>query len=311
MELIDAPLRGRELALVHPFRYEGYTGRCHVTVPVEETGAPVMFLTGAFQGPRSLRAAIDHFGSYCVTITVEPPGSVGDEVLPARRGFEWLTRSVLDLMDELRLDAVNIVAASYATPLAFCLAGTHPERVGRVVLAGATTGFEGDVRTRVARTTDLLEQGDVDQFAELVCDLVINLDPDVHVVRRRQVLGLMRRQLRKLSAVETARYIENTRRVLDAPDRLAGIDPPTGPVLVYTGEHDRLTPPDAGRRMLKRLPQGVFTLIRDTDHLFFLESPRTAIELTARFFANTLDGPLESTSTLEFSSVSGTTVVGA
>ena len=305
------PLRGRELALVHPFRFEGYTGRCHVTVPVEETGAPVMFLTGAFQGPRSLRAAIDHFGRYCVTITVEPPGSADDEVLPARHGFQWLTDSVLSLMDELRLDAVNIVAASYATPLAYCLAGDHADRVRRVVLAGATTGFEGDVRTRVARTADLLEAGQTDEFADLVCDLVINLDPSVHVIRRRQVHGLMKRQLRKLSPLDAARYIENTRRVLAAPDRLADVSPPTGPVLVYTGVHDRLTPPDSGRRLLQRMPQSVMTLIHDTDHLFFLENPQTAIELASRFFADTLDEPLETTTALEYASPSSPAIVGS
>ncbi len=299
MEQIDAPVRGRELALVHPFRFEGYTGRCHVTVPTEETGAPVMFLTGAFQGPRSMRSAIDHFGGYCVTLTVEPPGSDGDEVLPARLGFDWLARSLIELMDNLRLESVDIVAASYATPLAYCLASVHPDRVGRVVLAGATTGFDPAVHNRVARTVDLLEAGEMDEFAELVCDLVINTDPTVHVVRRRQVWRLMERQLRKLSDVDAARYAENTRRVLDAPRRLAHVDPPTVPVLVYTGEHDRLTPPASGRRLQRRLPQGVFTAIRNTDHLFFLEDPQTAIELAARFFADRLHGPLDSTTALE------------
>ncbi len=309
MEQIHVPLRGRELALVHPFRFEGYTGQCHVTVPIEETGSPVMFLTGAFQGPRSMRSAVEYFGRYCVTLTVEPPGSAGDEVLPARYGFEWLSRSVVALLDQLRLDSVDIVAASYATPLAYCFASMHPQRVRRLVLAGATTGFEGDVRTRVARTVDLLEAGETDRFAELVCDLVINTDPDVDVIRRRQVLGLMRRQLRKLTDVEAARYVENTRRVLDAPAQLTDVDPPTIPVLVYTGEHDRLTPPEAGRRLTRRLPQGRFTTIHDTDHLFFLESPQTAIELAARFFADSLDGPLETTTALELTSTDESVVV--
>ena len=172
-----------------------------------------------------------------------------------------------------------------------------------LVLAGTTTGFEPEVHHRVARTVELLEAGKMDEFAELVCELVINTDPNVHVVRRRQVWGLMRRQLRKLSDVDAARYAENTRRVLDAPGQLAHVDPPTLPVLIYTGEHDRLTPPESGRRLQRRLPRGAFTAIRNTDHLFFLERPQTAIELAARFFAGSLDGPLDTTTTLERTSI--------
>ena len=302
MEQIHVPLRGRELALVHPFRFEGFTGRCHVTVPVQETGPPALILTGAFQGPRSMRSVVDRVGRETVTMTVEPPGSTGDEVLPARLDFEWLARSMIALLDELRLDTVNIIGASYATPLAFLLAALHPERVGRVVLAGATTALEGEAAAAAVQSVDLLEERQMERFAEVVCGQVINQDPNIHIVRRRQVLGLMRRQLTKLSELDSARYIENTRRVLRAPDKLADIGPVDVPVLVFTGEHDRLTPPDGGRRLLRRIPRGVFTLIRHTDHLFFLEDPGTTVELTARFLDGTLDESLELTTPLESSS---------
>lgn len=299
MEQIHSRLRGHELALVHPFVFEGYAGRCHVTVPVSEREAPCLILTGAFQGPRSMRSIVDRIGRDSVTITVELPGSTGDEVLPARFGFEWLAASLISAMDELRLEMVNIIAPSYATPLAFYLSALYPDRVGRVVLAGATTALEGESAVAAARSVELLEARRMGPFAAVVCERVVNQDPSIHIIRRRQVLGLIRRQLTRLSEIDSARYIENTRRVLRAPDQLADVGPMTGPTLVYTGEHDLLTPPPGGRRLLQRIPRGVFTLIRHTDHLFYLEDPATTVELMARFLDDTLDGSLESITPLE------------
>ena len=302
MEQIDVPLRGRELTLVHPFAFEGYHGRCHVTVPVTEREAPCLILTGAFQNPRSMRTIVDRIGRDSVTVTVELPGSTGHEVLPARIGFDWLAASVISVMDELRLDLVNIIGPSYATPLAYHLSALHPDRVGRVVLAGAAPGLKGEAAAESLRSIELLEARRMGPFVDLLCEWMVNQDPEIHIVRRRQVLGLIRRQLTRLSDVDSARYVENTRRVLRVPEQLADIGPMTGPTLVYTGEHDLLTPPAAARRLLRRIPQGVFTLIRHTDHLSLLEDPTTSIELMARFLDNTLDESLESITPLESAS---------
>ena len=55
-----------------------------------------------------------------------------------------------------------------------------------------------------------------------------------------------------------------------------------GPALVLAGEHDRLTPPQAGRELAEQLPLARFQLIRRSGHAPFLSHPGEVLaEITA------------------------------
>jgi proline iminopeptidase len=76
--------------------------------------------------------------------------------------------------------------------------------------------------------------------------------------------------LRQLSRVGYGR--------LDVEDQLADI---RAPVLVVTGEHDRVTVPEGGYAIAEAVPESDFVLVKDAGHMAFAEKPdavRRAIE---------------------------------
>ena len=89
----------------------------------------------------------------------------------------------------------------------------------------------------------------------------------------RAVAGMAR--LHKESYIKTVEASLGFNRLADLPK----IEAPT--LLVY-GEHDTLTPPGVGQRMLEEIKGARMTVIEDSGHLMNMEQP-------ARFNAAVLD----------------------
>lgn len=67
---------------------------------------------------------------------------------------------------------------------------------------------------------------------------------------------------------------------LDVEDVLADV---RRPVLVITGEHDRVTVPEGGYAIAEAVPEGDFVVIKDAGHMAFAEKP-TAVRRAIRAF---------------------------
>lgn len=63
----------------------------------------------------------------------------------------------------------------------------------------------------------------------------------------------------------------------------------SAPVLVFTGEHDTITPPPIGRSVAEHLAAR-FTTIKESDHLVQIERDSELADLMAHFFT---DRPLD------------------
>jgi pimeloyl-ACP methyl ester carboxylesterase len=61
---------------------------------------------------------------------------------------------------------------------------------------------------------------------------------------------------------------------------------PPVPTLVFTGEHDSLTPPAMGRALAAELPGAAFTTVRDADHLVHMERIEEFTDLISRFLTD-------------------------
>jgi pimeloyl-ACP methyl ester carboxylesterase len=62
------------------------------------------------------------------------------------------------------------------------------------------------------------------------------------------------------------------------------------PTLVFTGEHDVLTPPASVRDLAATIPGALYTSFKDADHLVPMECPEEMADLLIRFFT---DQPLD------------------
>jgi pimeloyl-ACP methyl ester carboxylesterase len=231
---------------------------------------PVLLVSGGLRSMRPERAFARQLASHTTVIVCHLPGTGRADALPACHGLDFLAFAMANVLDRLEIPRVHVVAASYGGPVAYRFAQRFPGSVERLVLAGVIK--EASQHARLALLSTLTALGDerMADFAREVADGVLCPDAGKPIERRDDVRRQLVRQLTRIGPAGRVRYACNTRRLLDhaALDLDAAPDVPT---LVFTGEHDTCTPPDACREVADAFDQSVFTTIRRADHLFHLE----------------------------------------
>lgn len=255
--------------------------------------APVLFVGGAFQTIASWGKFVEAFRPHTTVILVDPPGTGESDVLPAELGFDFLTQCVLHLLDHVDTAQVNLVAASYGTPVGFRMAQLHPERLSRIVLTGTMKRIPGWLRRNLEASIGWARQGKRELLASEVIDHLMCRDPALPVERRRATERLMRASITRLSDQGLRQYMANTERLLRLDETHFDVQVRETEGLVFTGEHDSFTPPDACREIAEACERGWFTTIRRADHLFHLERFDVVVTLLSRFMRGELREPVE------------------
>ncbi len=257
--------------------------RYHYALSGRETGvAPIILVSGAFQSMKSWSRFVGSLCEHAPIVTVDLPGAATADLLPEEYGVEFLVDALLQVIDTLGFTRVNVVAASYGTPIAYRLAQRYPERVERLVLAGVMRRIAEEHVADINATMDALCAGDLEDFAQRCVRGLLNQDASLEIGNREATEQLLARQLQRFDAQDASRYLSNTRRLLRGTE-LDLADPPAAPTLVFTGEHDTFTTPDRCREIAAALPHSTFTLIERADHLFHLEQFEVTLELIQSF----------------------------
>jgi len=165
------------------------------------------------------------------------------------------------------------------------LARQHPRHLRALVLVGTTPKF------LAGRDWDHgLRPGDLDEFsAGLAGDyrrtvqnfLALQTRGDEHAL---ETLRLLRRRLAMHGEPDRAALAAGLGilREADLRDALPRI---TLPALVVAGEHDRLTPPEAGRALALGLPAARFKLVERSGHAPFLSHAAEVLAEVGGFLA--------------------------
>lgn len=251
---------------------------------------PILFLSGAFQSMDSWKRFVRAFESTGDVLLVDLPGSGCADALPSEYGLDYLTDALRHLLDELRIDRVYLIAASYGSPVAYRFAQREPERVAKLVLAGIMKEIPERRIETVQESVELAISGDTRRLAALACEGLLCQNPDKPIVRRRLARRVLAGGLTAMNREDRHRYILNTRRLL-LHDPLDLDRPPEVPTLVFTGEHDVFTTPDACYEVAMRIPDAYFTTILEADHLFHVERFDVTAELLLRFQQGDLERP--------------------
>jgi pimeloyl-ACP methyl ester carboxylesterase len=118
-----------------------------------------------------------------------------------------------------------------------------------------------------------------------IVEATMCLDPDIVIRNRETTRGLLEKVFRESTPAELARYLEVQNRVL-APARNPQGRVFDRPTLVFTGEHDVLTPPSYVRDLAATIPGALYTSFRDADHMVHMECPEEMADLLIRFFTD-------------------------
>jgi pimeloyl-ACP methyl ester carboxylesterase len=275
--------RGRQIdsGTLHALRYEGFGYFCR-EYPHRSPERPVLFVGGAFQSMASWRRFADHFSDRRTVILCDLPGSGTADALPSEYGLDFLAIAMSGVLDHLDVAEVDIVSASYGSPIAYRFAQLFPERTGRLVLAGVMKEIPAGRRAVTAATVAAVCDGRLGDFARLVVEGLMCLDPSRHVERRAVTRRLLQSQLERMTPDDQLRYVHNTTRLLEHQPLDLAAAPPV-PALVFTGEHDVYTTPEDCREVASAFADVRFSTIPAADHLFHLERFDTTLALLDAF----------------------------
>ncbi len=177
---------------------------------------------------------------------------------------------ILALLDELGLDQVAAVGASYGGYVLQQAASRQPERFSSLVLLCAPTDNvvpDDALRALWAEENALVEAGDVEAATELTVARWIGPEADDSA---RDLLRRMQRRAYELQI--PAGDVDNEEYPV-TPENL------TMPVRVVTGAHDFQFFADSAAYLMDRLPNGERKDLPWAGHLPTLERPSEALQL--------------------------------
>ncbi|HJT02947.1 MAG TPA: alpha/beta fold hydrolase [Pseudonocardiaceae bacterium] len=250
---------------------------------------PLVLITGAFQGMYSMPRLEHLLRPLGNMILADLPGSGSADDLSSDYGFDFLADCLNHLLDELAIPRINLVGVSYGGSIAYEFAHRWPDRIHRLAVSGAVNSFPAEVLAGRESSSRILQGGRLDRFVDHIVAATMCLSPDVVIRNRETTRVLMEKILRESTPWEAARYLDVQNRVL-APARKPEDGVFDRPSLIFTGEHDVLTPPAFVRDLAATIPGALYTSIKDADHLVPMECPEEMADLLIRFFT---DQPLD------------------
>ncbi|MHC5256259.1 alpha/beta fold hydrolase [Streptomyces sp. UC4497] len=278
---------------VRRMHFKGFGYECRIVENPAPRTEPIVLLGGSFQDMYAFRRLEKPWTEIATVITVDLPGSGKADDLPAEYGFDFLAEVLGDLLGQLELDSVNLFAASYGVPIAYRLTQRQPERVKRLMLAGASMEYPAECRTALRAMVDSLASGDISSAYGRVTVEALMAHPDRPVRKRAVTARLLACTMSAITEADVPRHVAILERVLATP----GLPPggiPDVPALCFTGEYDEFSTPDRVREVAATIQQGQFALIREADHLPNLERGKEFSRLIADYFT---DQPID---TLDF-----------
>ncbi|MEV3935644.1 alpha/beta hydrolase [Glycomyces sp. NPDC049804] len=266
---------------VYKHRLAGYTYWSRRTYSDSPRLAPVVLIGGALHRKEDWGRVEQGLLEHADVICPDLPGWGGADLLPPYLGPDIPAEAMVRLLDDLRIERVNLFAGSYGSSVGYRLAQTHPERIGRMVLAGTMGGIPFESRPMMRAAVALAERGPREQFGPAAVDALMSPHPDIaakSVVRR-----ILAMRFGAADDADLAKFIANTNRLLSR-DLIDPSVPPAVPTLFTTGEHDTLTPPELCRELAFTCPESWYVELARADHLIHLERPAQLVDLMVRFF---------------------------
>lgn len=274
---LDAPARAPR-PLPRPVATEPLTfdslPRLALDVTPEKDGPLCLFLHGIGGNRANWQGQLGLAGAVTRAAALDLRG-YGDSTLgAAQSSVEDYCADILRVTEVLGADKLILVGLSYGAWIATAFAEKYPDRMAGLVLSGGCTGMSEagpDEREafRVSREIPLdAGQSPVD-FAPAVIDVIAgpHATPEVRSA-----------MMESMSAIPTATY-RDALRCFTNPLRKFDFSRLSMPVLMMTGEHDKLAPPAEIKSVATRIhgaverPDVRFEIIKGAGHICNVEAP--------------------------------------
>lgn len=202
-----------------------------------------------------------------------PPADVGDHV-----------DDVVELLDDLGVGAVHVLATSFGGAVGALLAARTPGRVRSLMSVASADGFTDSMADEVARWREATVRSLAGPDRGVLSDV---LEPVVYspawVEAHREERAVRRRQIAALPQ----RFFEDLIGLLDSAasfslhDELGAI---RCPALVVAAELDGFIPRERCRALADAIPGAGFRVLPGAGHAVVVEQPEAVAELAAEHF---------------------------
>jgi 2-succinyl-6-hydroxy-2,4-cyclohexadiene-1-carboxylate synthase len=250
-------------------------------VEIDGRGPPLLLLHGFTGSVRAWDAVRPALATFARVISLDLIGHGRSAAPPDARRFclDWASRDLAALLDDLGLDAVDLLGYSMGGRVALHFAVHAPERVRTLMLESASAGIDDDVERRKRVESD-------DALAERI--LHTGIEAFVAEWERQPLLA------RAPHVAEVARAQHTAQRLQNEPLGLAnslrgmgaGQQTPLWPVLpdlrkrvlLMVGERDTRYRALA-ERMQARLPTAELAVVPDAGHTVHVDQPQALVNL--------------------------------
>jgi 3-oxoadipate enol-lactonase len=171
--------------------------------------------------------------------------------------------------------AVDVIGAALGSLVGALLAIRHPGRVRRLMMCAVAPDMAGPTRAYLAERVDKVRTIGMRGVAEAS---LANSFPATHPAERAAYRAIY-------LGNDPAAYAELSlalARLQMTPTDWAAI---RAPVLVASGAHDFLWPPEIGRQVASLVPGARFEVMEDAGHFPHLQAPETLVGLARTFLA--------------------------
>ncbi len=193
---------------------------------------------------------------------------------------------LLALMDSLGVEKAYLVGNSAGGTVAISFALAHPERVAGLILVDAAV-YAGGGSPAWARP--LLGTPQLDHLGPLIARQISTSGDDFirtayhnPALVTAEILAGYRKPLRANNWDTALWELTKASYPLDLPARLAEL---TMPVLVITGDDDRIVPTEQSLQLAKDIPGATLSVIKDSGHLPHEEKPAEFMQAIKNFIA--------------------------
>ena len=178
------------------------------------------------------------------------------------------------LIAGLNLGPVDLLGAALGSLVGALLARRHPSLVRRLMMCAVADDMEGTTADYLTKRAERVRQVGMRGVME---PSLRNAFPDAHAQARTAYQPIY-------LANDPAAYAEMSlalTRLRFTDDDWRGIG---APVLVASGAHDFIWPPELGRKVAARVPGARFAVLADAGHFPHMHTPEDLVAMALDFF---------------------------
>lgn len=229
----------------------------------EALGPPRLFANGSGSSIDDVRPLLARFAAGRVLAVLDHRGTGRSGVPSEPPRMSDFADDLLALADHLGWATFDLIGVSFGGMVAQEVAVRSPERIRRLVLMCTSAGGDGGSSYPLHELMDL-----DDEERRRIMPRLQDARFDEEWLRTHDgpIERLVTASTTRPNTVGYRMQME-ARRGHDVWDRLGAV---TAPTLVASGAHDRIAPPENGRRIAERIPDAGHR-VYDGGHMFFLQ----------------------------------------